>query len=98
MAFTVQDYHDLVKLLAAQPEWQADLRRLLLSEDFLALPSIVRELAEAQKRTEQRLERLEAVVQELAECQKRMGDDVSKLKGYFLEDRYASKAYAYFGR
>jgi hypothetical protein len=41
---------------------------------------------------------LEAVVQELAEYQKRMGDDVSKLKGYFLEDRYASKAYAYFGR
>ena len=55
MAFTVNDYHDLVRLLADHPEWKAELRRLLLSEELLALPEIVRELAEAQRRTEARL-------------------------------------------
>jgi len=62
-------------------------------EDFDALQSTVRELAEAQKRTEQRvnelaeaqkrteqrLDRLEAVVTELAEAQKRTEETLNKL-------------------
>jgi chromosome segregation ATPase len=40
-------------------------------EDFSELKGIVKELAEAQKRTEQRLEGLAARVEELAEAQKR---------------------------
>jgi hypothetical protein len=71
MAFTVQDYSDLVQLLAVHPEWQAELRRLLLTEDFLALPGIVRQLAEAQRRTETRLEALATRLEELAEAQRR---------------------------
>jgi uncharacterized protein YoxC len=78
MAFTVTDFADLVRLLDKRPEWQAELRRLILSEDFLALPRIVQELAEAQKRTEQRVEELaqaqkrtEQRVEELAQAQKR---------------------------
>ena len=62
MSFTVQDYHDLVDLLEKRPQWRSDLRRLLLSDDLLALPAIVdklaitvSELAEAQKRTEARI-------------------------------------------
>lgn len=58
MSFTVRDYYDLLQLLAEHPEWREQLRRALLSDDFLALPQIVRELAEAQKRTEERLEAL----------------------------------------
>lgn len=71
MAFTIQEYLDLVRLLAEHPEWRAELRRLLLSDEVLALPEIVRSLAEAQQRTEARLERLEEVVQALAEAQQR---------------------------
>jgi hypothetical protein len=33
MAFTVQEYLDLVRLLGEHPEWRAELRRLLLSEE-----------------------------------------------------------------
>ena len=69
MSFTVQDYHDLVDLLEKQPQWRSDLRRLLLTDDLLALPATVdklavtvSELAEAQKRTEVR-------IAELAEAQ-----------------------------
>jgi hypothetical protein len=64
MAFTVQDYTDLVRLLNEHPEWRADLRRLILSEELLTLPEIVRELAEAQRRTEEQ-------VRALAEAQQR---------------------------
>jgi hypothetical protein len=66
MAFTVRDYQDMVRLLDQHPEWQAELRRLLLADDFLALPAIVRDLAEAQRGTEQRLEQLSAEVRALA--------------------------------
>lgn len=79
MAFTVRDYHDLIQLLSEHPEWREELRRTLLTDDFLALPGIVRELAEAQKRTEERLTRLENVVEELAEAQKRTQERLDAL-------------------
>lgn len=78
MAFTVNDYRDLVRLLEEHPDWQAELRRLLLADDFLRLPAIVRELGEAQQRTEARVEELvqaqqrtEVRVEELAQAQQR---------------------------
>ena len=74
MAFTVQDFHDLVRLLAEHPEWRDELRRLVLAEDLLHLPRLVRELgeqtrclAEAQQRTETRLEALTTRVEALTE-------------------------------
>ncbi|HXE71994.1 MAG TPA: hypothetical protein VNO81_04990 [Candidatus Nitrosotenuis sp.] len=38
MAFTVEDFHDLVRLLELHPEWRAELRRLVLSEEYLSVP------------------------------------------------------------
>ena len=35
MAFTVEDYRDLVQLLSKCPEWWLELRRLLLSNELL---------------------------------------------------------------
>ena len=63
MAFTVQEFHDLVALLTQHPEWQAELRRLVLTEELLALPQIVRDLVEAQQRTEQQVAQLAAAQQ-----------------------------------
>jgi hypothetical protein len=78
MAFTVDDFHDLVRLLEAHPEWKQDLRRIVLSEELLALPGMVRDLASTQQRTEARLEELviaqqrtEARLEELAVAQQR---------------------------
>lgn len=48
-------------------------------EDFDALRETVRDLAEAQQRTESRLDRLEAIVAELAEAQKRTEQHVGEL-------------------
>ncbi len=78
MTFEVSDLRDLIELLAAKPEWRAQLRPMILGDEFERLPHIVEELAEAQRRTEARVEELaeaqrrtEARVEELAEAQRR---------------------------
>ena len=111
MAFTVEDYRDLVQLLSEHPEWRSELRQLLLSDELLTLPEIVKELAEAQQRAEERLanvedrlSRIETAIQHLTEQvteltvnQQRMGNIVSRLKGESLEWSYRNKIYGYFG-
>lgn len=73
MPFTPSDFRDLVRLLEEKPEWRSELRRLLLTEELLSLPLLVQQiagqlqaltagvetLAEAQARTEARLDRVE---------------------------------------
>lgn len=79
----VQDVQDLIRLLEAKPELRADMRRLVLTEDLLALPEQFarsrvetdlrfRELAEAQRRTDERLA-------ELAEAQRRTDNRLEAL-------------------
>ncbi len=58
MPFTVEDFHDLIRLLEERPEWQADVRRLVLTHELLTLPELVRALTETQRRTEEQLVRL----------------------------------------
>ena len=41
MAFTVGDFQDLLRLLRDHPEWQAELRRHVLSDEVLQLPARV---------------------------------------------------------
>ena len=79
MAFTVQDFHDLVALLTQHPEWGAELRRLVLTEELLALPPIVRDLAEAQQRTEQQIAQLVQQVTQLTEAQQRTEQQIAQL-------------------
>ena len=74
MSFTVADFRDLVQLLERQPEWRAELRRLLLTEELLSLPQTVQALAEevralteAQRRTEEQLATLTQRIDGLAE-------------------------------
>lgn len=83
MAFTVEDYRDLVRLLSEHPEWRSELRQLLLSEELLALPEIVRGLAEAHQRAEERLaaaeERLANVEERLASVEERLASVEERL-------------------
>ncbi len=46
MPFTVRDFQDLVRALERRAEWRAELRRLLLTDELLALPEVVRGLAD----------------------------------------------------
>lgn len=57
----------------------------------------VRELAEAQRRTEERVNRHEELLQALLESHQRLVDIVGDLKGRMLELTYRDRAAAYFG-
>jgi anion-transporting ArsA/GET3 family ATPase len=99
MAFEVHDYYDLVRLLGDHPEWRAELRRLLLTDELLELPAIVRELAEAQRRTEEKVEalaeaqrRTEEKVEALAEAQQRTEERLGR-----VEEQMAAMAEAQRG-
>jgi len=119
----VQDAQDLIRLLEAKPELRADMRRIVLTDDLLALPEQVarfrvetdlrfRELAEAQRRTDERLTTLTERVTILTDAQRRtderladlievvsgMGTQIGVLKGELLEMRYQTRAAAYLGR
>lgn len=72
MSITIHDVRDLIQVLREHPDWRAEFERALLGEELLSLPAIVRELAEAQKRTEARVE-------ELAEAQKRTEAQIAAL-------------------
>ena len=89
MAFTVQDFHDLVRLLGQHPEWRLELRRLVLAEELLELPRLVqelgeqtRQLAEAQRRTEARLEALAARVEALASRVEALAEAQQRTEGH----------------
>jgi hypothetical protein len=87
MAFTVEDFHDLVQLLGDRPEWRADLRRLVLSDELIELPALTRGLGDAQHRTETTVaaladaqRRTEAAVAQLVETQRGMAADLAGLR------------------
>ena len=52
VAFTIADVRDLVRLLDERPEWRAEVRRQLLTDEFLAMPGQIAE----QRRDIQRIE------------------------------------------
>lgn len=79
MAFTVEDFADLTRLLQARPEWRTELRRLVLTDEILELPAIVRDLADAQRRTEARVEELADAQRCTEERLTRFGDAVAGL-------------------
>jgi hypothetical protein len=83
MPFTVEEFHDLIRLLEARPEWRVELRRFVLTDELLALPE---QVAEVRLRSEQQFQalleaqqRLEARVTALAEAQQRTGALVESL-------------------
>lgn len=74
----ITDFHDVVRLLEQHPEWRAELRRLILTEELLALPDQFAELTrqvtrltEAQARVEERLVRTEERLVQIEERQAR---------------------------
>jgi len=105
MPFTVDEFHDLIRLVEAHPEWRAELRRLVLTDALLALPEqvgvLTREittLATTQQRLEEQMTMLTIQVTSLARSVQTLTDDMGEVKGKILEADYRTKGPAYFGR
>lgn len=72
MAFEPSDFEDLVRFLDAHPDWRDQLRRRILSDEFLRLPLEVQSLSEG-------MAELRSAVDRLTEAQDRTDQAVSRL-------------------
>jgi hypothetical protein len=104
MAFTVNDLQDLIALLAEKPEWRAQLRPVILGEEFERMPQILQELAEAQRRTQVQMSELAGTVARLGEKVDSLAETVRSLTAQWSEDtgalyeiRFEKKAPSLFG-
>ncbi len=79
MPFTARDFQSLVRALERHAEWKAELRRLLLSDDVLALPQTVSALAQEVRDLVAGQARLTEQVRELATGQARLTEQVREL-------------------
>lgn len=89
----VEDLHDLIRLLEQYPEWRAELRRVLLGDELLQLPDLVREILEILRQHSEILaehsrqiallteaqQRTERRLEELAEAQQRTEQAIAEL-------------------
>lgn len=81
----IRDFHDVVRMLETHPEWRADLRRLILTDELLALPQEMAQLTSHVSRLTEQMATLTEVVQ-------RVSVDVGRLKGDGLEVRYTLRS------
>jgi multidrug efflux pump subunit AcrA (membrane-fusion protein) len=79
MAFTVEEFLDLLRILEERPEWRAELRRLVLTDELLTLPELMRGLVEAQQRTEHRVTLIEERLAELIATQQATDERLAAL-------------------
>jgi hypothetical protein len=86
MPFELRDFQDLVRLLRDHPEWREELRALLLTQELLTLPTLVRglaetvaHLAEEQRRLAEGQQRLTEEQQQVVEGQQRLTETVTQL-------------------
>ncbi len=83
MPFAVEEFRDLVRILEERPEWRAELRRLVLTDELLSLPQQVAELRAHTERRFQELaetqQRTAAQIAELAEAQQRTAAQIAEL-------------------
>lgn len=96
MPFTVRDFQSLVHALETHPEWKAELRRLLLAEELLSLPEVVRALTERLDRLAEHVDQLTEEVRKLVVAQRRMDDRLGRPEGSDLERRYRERAAGFF--
>jgi len=80
MAFTVNDFRDLLEIIRTMPEWKEALRRELLGEEILSLPALVRDLLKAIEEMNKRLYRVEQDVEVLKADVEVLKADVGVLK------------------
>ncbi len=105
MAFTVNEFHDMLEILQVQPTWREELRRVLLGDDYISLPENLRLLRQSYEkllalaeRSEARMDRHDTDIVELKSDVKVLKDDVGYLKGSELERSFRERPFVYLSR
>ncbi len=79
MPFELPDFQDLIRFLRDHPDWREELRALLLTQELLTLPALVRELTETVARLADRMDQLAETVVHLTEGQQRLTEGQERL-------------------
>jgi hypothetical protein len=79
MPFELPDFQDLIRFLRDHPDWREELRALLLTQELLTLPALVRELTETVAHLADRMDQLAETVAHLAEGQQRLTEGQERL-------------------
>lgn len=94
---TINTIHDLHRILLDHPEWQSELRNILLTEELLALPKSVdrltknvdklsRAIGTLRENTEARFDQTDARFDRTDARFDRMGNDIRNFRGNFVSD------------
>ncbi len=99
MAYTIETFEDLLRVLRERAEWREQLRALILTEELLALPEKFERFRQEEflplKEKIDSMGRDEGVLKEDVAMLKR---DIGDLKGDNFERKVKEKVNAYFGK
>jgi myosin heavy subunit len=88
MPFTIDDVRDLVRILEEKPEWRAELRRLMLSDDLAALRE---QIEESRLASERRIDRINEEIAELRVATERHTEQLAGHTAEIAELRAATE-------
>lgn len=77
MMTTINDIHDLALILEEHPEWRAEIRRLVLTDDLLEMPARMERQEIRMDNLETRMDRLEAALERLADTTAALAEQVA---------------------
>lgn len=104
--FKIETFEDILKALKERPDWLEELRRIILTEELIALPQKFetflqkefRPLREKVDRMENDIDILKQDVAVLKQDVAVLKQDVADLKGDNFERKVRERAPSYFGR
>lgn len=68
MTLTIRDMADMTRLLGEHPEWRAELRRLVLSDELLAVPDLIADQAASMRQLTEHVDQVAVRMDQLTEC------------------------------
>lgn len=112
MAFTINDFQDLLQLLEENPRWRNELRRIIVNDDFAQITKSIRDLIALSDKQAARLTKVENDIIEIkADVAVLKADvavlktdvgvlktDVASLKGSELERTFRERPFVYLSR
>ncbi|MDW8105292.1 MAG: hypothetical protein RMK92_09810, partial [Armatimonadota bacterium] len=82
----VEDLRDLIRLLEQHPDWRAELRKVLLGDELLQLPELVREILLILRQHSEILQRHSEAIERLIEAQRRTEERLEQYRAEMHEE------------
>ena len=93
----IDRFEDVLRALREHPEWLAELRALVFTDELIALPSMVAEQGRVQAVHTETLAGHSRHLSSIDEAIARLEIRLDEALGIMLEERYRNEAYGYFG-